>query len=74
MVQMKNWDPLVSRPALAMATEPTSAITPKKSSSNPWGAGKRTEDTGSSVLQLEVLIGELIAVSFLAPLQRWHSW
>lgn len=52
MVQMKNWDPLVSRPALAMAAE------------SAWAAFKRasqlTEDTGTSVLELEVLIGELV--------------
>jgi len=51
MVQMKNWDPLVSRPALAMAAE------------SAWAASRRasqlTEDTGTSVLKLEVLIGEL---------------
>jgi len=50
MVQMKNWDPLVSRPELAMAGDQllTRMI-----------EGQLTENTRTSVLELKVLVGEL---------------
>lgn len=51
-MQMKNWDPLVSRPALAIAC--------RESASPIYSRfGRPTENTGASVLQLEVLIGKL---------------
>lgn len=50
MVQMKNWEPLVSRPALAMASRQLRAMVQRR---------QLTKDTRASVPQLEVLVGEL---------------